>query len=70
MHATQVLQKALRAAIARLNRRNTRNLLFVVEALLIGRRLTLMELARHFPGAERVQAPPKRFDRLLGSRAL
>lgn len=70
MHAPQVLQKALHAAIARLDRRNARNLLFAVEALLTGRRLTLMELARHFPGAERVAAPLKRLDRLLGNRAV
>lgn len=70
MHATQVLQKALRTAITRLDRRNARNLLYAVEALLTGRRLTLMELARHFPGAERVGAPLKRFDRLLGNRAV
>lgn len=70
MHATRALQKALHAAIARLDLRNARNLLFAVEALLSGRRLALMELARHFPGAERVQAPLKRFDRLLGNRAV
>jgi len=68
MHATQVLQKILRPVIARLDARNARNLLFAVEALLIGRRLTLMELARHFPGAERVRPPLKRLDRLLGNR--
>nr|NIR31873.1 IS4 family transposase [Gammaproteobacteria bacterium]NIR85330.1 IS4 family transposase [Gammaproteobacteria bacterium]NIR88502.1 IS4 family transposase [Gammaproteobacteria bacterium]NIU06396.1 IS4 family transposase [Gammaproteobacteria bacterium]NIV73761.1 IS4 family transposase [Gammaproteobacteria bacterium] len=38
-----------------------------MEALLVGRRLTLMELARHFPGAERIKAPLKRLDRLLGN---
>lgn len=68
MHATQVLQKIFRPVITRLDARNARNLLFAVQALLIGRRLTLMELARHFPGAERVHAPLKRFDRLLGNR--
>jgi len=68
MHATQVLQKIFRPVITRLDARNARNLLFAVEALLIGRRLTLMELARHFPGAERVRAPLKRLDRLLGNR--
>jgi Transposase DDE domain len=68
MHATQVLQKILRPVIARLDARNARNLLFAVEALLMGRRLTLMELARHFPGAERVRPPLKRLDRLLGNR--
>jgi hypothetical protein len=67
MHATKVLQKILSPVIARLDARNVRNLLFAVEALLAGRRLTLMELARHFPGAERVRAPLKRLDRLLGN---
>lgn len=62
MHAAQVLQKIFRPVIARLDARNARNLLSAVEALLIGRRLTLMELARHFPGAERVHAPLKRLD--------
>jgi hypothetical protein len=70
MHATKVLQKILSSVIARLDLRNTRNLLFAIEALLAGRRLTLMELARHFPGAERVDAPLKRFDRLLGNRSV
>lgn len=70
MHATKVLQKILSAVIAGLDVRNARNLFFAVEALLVGRRLTLMELARHFPGAERVNAPLKRFDRLLGNRSV
>src|SRR3970040_1696710 len=60
----------LSPATARLDRRNVRNLFFAVEALLVGRRLTLTELARHFPGAERIAAPLKRFDRLLGHRAV
>ena len=56
MHACLVLQKVLRPVIARLDARNARNLLLAVEALLLGRRLTLMELARHWPGAERICA--------------
>lgn len=70
MHATKVLQKLLAPVIARLDARNARNLLFAVQALLVGRRLTLMELARHFPGAEHIKAPLKRLDRLLGNRAV
>jgi Transposase DDE domain len=70
MHATKVLQKILASVIAQLDKRNARNLLFAVEALLVGRRLTLMELARHFPGADRISAPLKRFDRLLGNCAV
>jgi hypothetical protein len=68
MHAIPVLQKIFRPVIAGLDVRNARNLLLAVEALLIGRRLTLMELARHFPGAERVRPPLKRLDRLLSNR--
>lgn len=70
MHATKVLQKILCPVSARLDTRNTRTLFFAVQALLVGRRLTLTELARHFPGAERIAAPLKRFDRLLGNRAV
>lgn len=70
MHATKVLQKILSPVIARLDARNARSLLFAVEALLVGRRLTLMELARHFPGAEHIKTPLKRLDRLLGNRAV
>jgi hypothetical protein len=64
------LQKILSAVIAPLDKRNARNLFFAVEALLVGRRLTLMELARHFPGADRIHAPLKRFDRLIGNHAV
>ncbi len=70
MHAVKVLQKVLYAAIAQIDLRNARNLLLAVEALLVGRRLTLMELARHFPGAQRIHAPLKRLDRLLGNLAV
>lgn len=70
MHATKVLQKILCTVTDCLDKRNTQNLFFAVEALLLGRRLTLMELARHFPGAERIYAPLKRFDRLLSNRAV
>jgi hypothetical protein len=41
-----------------------------VEALLSGRRLTLMDVARSWPNAERVRAPLKAFDRLLSNRHL
>lgn len=70
MHALPVLQRVLRPVIARLDARNARNLFFAVSALVRGRRLTLMELARHWPGAERIRAPLKRLDRLLGNAAV
>lgn len=68
MHAFAILQKILRPVSARLDLRNARNLLLAVQALVAGRRLTMMELARHWPGAKRVRAPLKRLDRLLGNR--
>lgn len=67
MHAGAILQKILGPVSARLDVRNARNLLLAVQALVRGRRLTLMELARHWPGAERIRAPLKRLDRLLGN---
>jgi hypothetical protein len=47
-----------------------RTLLLAVEALLAGRRLVLIDLARSWPGAERVRTPLKRLDRLLGNPRL
>lgn len=44
-----------------------RTLLRAVEAVLQGRRLTLTDVARSWPDAERVRAPLKAFDRLLGN---
>jgi hypothetical protein len=41
-----------------------------VDALSAGRRLTLTDLARSWPGAERIAAPLKRVDRLLSNRQL
>jgi len=67
MHAAAILQKILHPVSALLDVRNARNLSLAVEALIRGRRLTLMELARHLPGAEFVRAPLKRLDRLLGN---
>lgn len=67
MHACAVLQKTLSPVIDGLDARNARNLLLAVAALLTGRRLTLMELARNWPGAERIGAPLKCVDRLLGN---
>jgi len=41
-----------------------------VESLLRGLRLTLMDVARSWPHAERVRAPLKALDRLLSNRHL
>ncbi len=67
MHAVSVLQKCLSKALDRMDKRRVRTLLEAVSALIVGRRLVLMELARHWPGAERVWAPLKRIDRLLSN---
>jgi hypothetical protein len=71
MHAAvAIVQKILRPVSAQLDLRNARNVLLAVQALVRGRRLTLMELARHWPEAERVRGPLKRLDRLLGNTAV
>lgn len=68
MHAAvAIVQKILRPVSAQLDVRNARNLVVAVQALVKGRRLTLMELARHWPQTERIRAPLKRLDRLLGN---
>lgn len=67
MHTQRVLQKLFGAALSLLDARTARNLLTAVDACLAGRRLVMMELARHWPGAMRVAAPLKRLDRLLGN---
>lgn len=70
MHASTVLQKCLDSACATMHALRRRVLLRAVEALIAGRRLTLIDLARSWPGAERVRAPLKALDRLLGNAHL
>ena len=70
MRASEVLQKCLSDALNTMHALRSRVLLHAVEATIEGRRLTLMDLARSWPGAERVRAPLKALDRLLGNRHL
>lgn len=70
MRATEVLQKCLRGALGSMHALRSRVLLRAVEAMIHGNRLTLIDLARSWPGAERVRAPLKALDRLLGNRHL
>lgn len=70
MRAREVLQKCLSASLETMHALRARTLLRSVEALLHGRRLTLMDVARSWPGADRVRAPLKAFDRLLSNRHL
>lgn len=70
MCATEVLQKCLEDALGSMHALRSRVLLRAVEATIHGRRLTLIDLSRSWPGAERIRAPLKALDRLLGNRHL
>lgn len=70
MRASGVLQKCLSGSLGAMHALRSRVLLRSVEALVSGRRLTLIDVARSWPGAERVRAPLKAFDRLLSNRHL
>jgi hypothetical protein len=67
MRATKVLQKCLGDALQPMHALRRCVLLQAVEALIQGRRLTLIGVARAWPGAERIRAPLKALDRLLGN---
>ncbi|MBB4730450.1 hypothetical protein FHT16_000344 [Xanthomonas arboricola] len=68
MRASRVLQKCLPDSLGQMHALRECALLQAVEALLQGRRLTLTDVARCWPGAERMRAPLKAFDRLLATR--
>ena len=70
MRASQVLQKCLPESLGTMHALRVAVLLRSVEALIAGRRLTLTDVARAWPGAQRVRAPLKAFDRLLSNRHL
>lgn len=70
MRVSQVLQKCLPHSLLAMHALRERALLRAVEALLRGRRLTLMDVARAWPDATRIRAPLKAFDRLLSNRHL
>lgn len=70
MHASGILQRGLSCVLGTMHARRQQVLLRAVEALIAGRRLTLIDVARAWPGAERVRAPLKALDRLLSNRHL
>jgi hypothetical protein len=70
MHATDILQKCFVDVFTRMHAARVRVLAGAVMALVSGRRLVLMDLARAWPGAERVRAPLKKLDRLLSNQHL
>jgi len=67
MHARTVLQKCFADVFMQMHAVRVQALVNAVTALLQCRRLVLMELARAWPGAERVRAPLKCLDRLLSN---
>jgi len=68
MHAAQsVLQKCLSNVIEAMHAVRAQALFNAVQSLLSSRRLILMDMARAWPGAERVRAPLKCLDRLLSN---
>lgn len=70
MRASAVLQRCLAVAFERMHALRRQTLLLAVEALIAGRRLVLIDLARSWPDAQRVRTPLKRLDRLLGNPRL
>lgn len=71
MHAAvEVLQKCLPGVFGAMHAVRARALIGAVRSLLASRRLILMDMARAWPGAERVRAPLKCLDRLLSNRHL
>jgi Transposase DDE domain len=67
MHAGKILTQVLGSAIALMHASRARLLLCAVEAVLQGRRLTLVDIARAWPGATWMHAPHKALDRLLSN---
>lgn len=70
MRAATLLRKCLAPVLEAMHALRERVLLQAVEALVVGRRLTLMDIARSWIGAERVRGPLKALDRLLSNRHL
>jgi hypothetical protein len=67
MHASAILQKCFADVFRAMHAARVEVLGRAVQALISARRLVLMDLARAWPGAERVRAPLKRLDRLLSN---
>lgn len=70
MPPSRILPQCLHAVFRSLHASTTPVVLKAVAALSRGGWLTLTEVARHWPGAERVAAPLKAMDRLLRSAVL
>ena len=67
MHARQLLEKCLDPVLGGMHAQRRDVLMKAVDALVAGRRLTLIYVARSWPGAMHVRAPLKALDRLLSN---
>lgn len=67
MRAGQVLQRCLGKALVGMHALRRDVLMTAIDALVSGRRLTLIDVARSWPDALRVRAPLKALDRLLSN---
>lgn len=68
--AIGILQKSLSSAFSQIHKARVKVLLEAVGALILGRRLVLMDLARSWSGVGRVRSSLKKLDRLLGNEHL
>ena len=67
MHASEMLLRSLAPVLAPMHAKRRRVLLQALEALIEGRRLTMTDLSRSWPGATFSHAPLKAVDRLLSN---
>jgi hypothetical protein len=65
MHASRILRQSLDSVLAPMHALRRRVLLQATEALIEGRRLTMTDLSRTWPGATYSHAPLKAVDRLM-----
>jgi hypothetical protein len=65
MHASEILHRSLDSVLAPMHALRRRVLLQATEALIDGRRLTMTDLSRSWPGATYSHAPLKAVDRLM-----
>ena len=70
MRAGEVLQTLLAQCWSQLDKRLVRRLLGGIEAMVAGRQVVLMEMARQYPDATHAGAPLKALDRLLSNRRI
>lgn len=67
MHASRILRRSLASVLDPMHAGRRRVLLEALEALIDGRRLTMTDLSRSWPGATFSHAPLKAVDRLLSN---